>query len=82
MFDSVSGSPEEMSPEGTMDELEEGKNSVWADRGTGWFAVEEEGQETQAQGIALFVESRGMWVSWGGCVLEGRVDVLYLRSRS
>lgn len=65
MFDGVSGSPKEVPPEGTMDELEEGKDAIWADRSTGGFAVEEQREETQAEGIALFVESGGMWVSWG-----------------
>lgn len=42
-----------------MDELQEGEDAVGADGGPGGFAVEEEGEEAEAEGVALFVESVG-----------------------
>lgn len=58
MFDGVGGAAEEGAPEGTVDELEEGEDAVGAEGGAGGFAVEEEGEETEAEGVALFVESK------------------------
>lgn len=57
MFDGVCGAAEEGAPEGAVDELEEGEDAVGAEGGAGGFAVEEEGKETEAEGVALFVES-------------------------
>ena len=57
MLDGVSGAAEEVFPEGTVDELEEGEDAVGADGGTRRLAVEEEGEETKTKWVALFVES-------------------------
>lgn len=50
-----------MPPEGRGDELEEGEDAVGAGGeglGARWGgAVEEEGEEAQAEGVALFVEA-------------------------
>ena len=53
----VGGAPEQVFPEGGGDELEEGEDACGAEGGAGGFAVEEEGEEAQAEGVALFVEA-------------------------
>lgn len=57
-----------MSPEACGDELQEGQDAVGArgeGLGAGWGgAVEEEGEEAHAEGIALFVEAGWMLVIW------------------
>ena len=46
-----------MSPERGGDELEEGEDAGRASGGAGRFAVEEEGEQAEAEGVALFVET-------------------------
>lgn len=82
MFNGVCGPAEEMPPEGTMDELEEGENTVGTDRGASGFAVEEEGEKTQAQGVALFVESTRMVIELRFQTRERGFGGSHLRSRS
>lgn len=46
-----------MAPEGGGDELEEREDTCWPESGSWWFAVEEEGEEAETDGVALFVEA-------------------------
>ena len=48
-----------MFPERGGYELEEGEDSDGAVGGSGGFAVDEEGEEAEAEGVALFVEAGG-----------------------
>lgn len=59
MLNGVRGPAEEMPPEGAVDELEEREDAVRADGGAGGLAVEDEGEQAQAEWIALFIESGG-----------------------
>ncbi len=56
-FNAVGGAGKEVSPERVGDELEEGEDACGAGGGVGGRggAVEEEGEETLAEGVACFV---------------------------
>lgn len=57
MLNGVSGTAEEMSPKGTVDELQEWKDTIGANGGARRFAVQEEWKQAKSEGIALFVKS-------------------------
>lgn len=57
MLNGVSSTAEEMSPKGTVDELQEWKDAIGANGGARRFAVQEEWKQAKSEGIALFVES-------------------------
>lgn len=63
MLDRVRGPPEEVSPYGAVQELQQGDDPRGAlRRGAAGVAVEEEWEEAEAEGVALCVEA----VFWGG----------------
>lgn len=57
MLNGVSGTPKEMSPKGTVDELQEWEDTIRANGGARRFAVQEEWKQAKSKGVALFVES-------------------------
>ncbi len=58
VLDGVGGTAEEVPPEGSVEELQEGENPCGARRRGAWgFTIEEEREEAQAEGVALDVES-------------------------
>lgn len=58
-FEGVGGPAEEVFPQCGGGELEEGEDADGAEGGAGGFAVEEEGEEAEAEGVALCVETVG-----------------------